>query len=320
MKILVAEDDSVTRRLLRVALERWNYEVIAVGDGAQAREALFQEGAPKLAILDWVMPGADGIEICRELRQRKAGTYIYTLVLTAKREKGDLLEGLDAGADDFLIKPFDPLELHARLRSGCRIIELQDQLIAAREAMRDQATRDALTTVWNRAAVMEILQRELARSSREELPMSLMMADLDHFKRINDSMGHQTGDAVLQEVARRIQSVLRPYDVVGRYGGEEFLLVAPGCDGSAALSLAEKIRARVLSTPVLTLAGPVPVTLTLGVASYTEDSSLESLLRSADDALYRGKEAGRNRSELAAPLRFGSIPPQSSRPRITLGA
>ncbi|MGO8815736.1 MAG: diguanylate cyclase [Terriglobia bacterium] len=306
MRILVAEDDSVTRRLLRVSLERWNYEVISVDDGAQARDALLQEGAPKLAILDWVMPGADGIDVCRELRERKAGTYIYTLVLTAKREKGDLLQGLDAGADDFLIKPFDPLELQARLRSGCRIIELQDQLIAAREAMRDQATRDALTTVWNRAATMEILKRELIRSSREELPLSLMMADLDHFKRINDTLGHQTGDAVLQEVVRRIQSVLRPYDVLGRYGGEEFLLVAPGCDSTAALSLAEKVRRSVVSTPVPTTSGPIPVTLTLGVANLVADSNLESLLRSADDALYRGKKAGRNRSELATSRRIWS--------------
>lgn len=314
MKILVAEDDSVTRRLLRVSLERWNYEVIAVDDGAQAQDALLREGAPKLAILDWVMPGMDGIEICRELRRRQTGAYIYTLVLTSKREKGDLLQGLDAGADDFLIKPFDPLDLQARLRSGCRIIELQDQLIAAREAMRDQATRDSLTTVWNRAAVMDILQRELIRSSREGLPLSLMMADLDHFKRINDSLGHQTGDAVLQEVARRIQSVLRPYDALGRYGGEEFLLIVPGCDITMAWSLAEKVRESVVSTPVLTSAGPIPVTLTLGVANFAEHSNLESLLRSADDALYRGKKAGRNRSELAKLWRVGSKPPSASPP------
>ncbi len=147
MKILVAEDDSVTRRLLRISLERWNYEVIAVDDGTQARDALLREGAPKLAILDWVMPGADGIEICRELRKREAGSYIYTLLLTSKGEKDDLLQGLEAGADDYLVKPFDPLELQARLRRGCRVIDMQNQLIAAREAMRDQATHDALRRV-----------------------------------------------------------------------------------------------------------------------------------------------------------------------------
>jgi diguanylate cyclase (GGDEF)-like protein len=301
MKILVAEDDPVTLRLLRVSLERWNYEVIAVDDGAQARNALFGECAPKLAILDWVMPGADGIEICRELRKREAGSYIYTLLLTSKGEKDDLLQGLEAGADDYLIKPFDLLELQARLRSGCRIIDLQDQLIAAREAMRDQATRDALTRIWNRAAIMDILRRELIRSGREKRPISLIMADLDHFKQINDSLGHQAGDAVLQEVARRMQAVLRPYDGLGRYGGEEFLVVAPGCDNGTALSLAERLRRSVIVTPVLTAGGPVAVTMTLGVASLAENTSPESLLRSADDALYRGKKAGRNRSELATP-------------------
>jgi len=301
MKILVAEDDPVTSRLLRVSLERWNYEVIAFDDGSHARDALFRKGGPKLAILDWMMPGADGIEICRELREREAGSYIYTLLLTSKGERADLLQGLAAGADDYLIKPFDPLELQARLRSGCRIIDLQDQLIAAREVMRDQATRDALTRVWNRAATMDILRREIIRSGREERPLSLIMADLDHFKLINDSWGHQAGDAVLQEVAKRMQSVLRPYDGLGRYGGEEFLVIAPGCDSGAALSLAERLRRSVSVTPVPAAGGPIAVTLTLGVASLAKDSDPESLLRSADDALYRGKKAGRNRSELATP-------------------
>jgi two-component system, cell cycle response regulator len=297
MKILVAEDDPVTLRLLRISLERWKYEVVAVDDGTQARDALLREGAPKLAILDWVMPGADGIEICRELRKREAGSYIYTLLLTSKGQKDDLLQGLEAGADDYLIKPFDLQELQARLRSGRRIIDLQDQLIAAREAMRDQATRDTLTRVWNRAAIMDILQREIIRSGRERRPLSLIMADLDHFKQINDSLGHQAGDAVLREVARRMQLVVRPYDGLGRYGGEEFLVIAPGCEKATALTLAERLRGSVGTTPVPTSGGPVPVTLTLGVASLGENTSAESLLRSADDALYRGKKAGRNRSE-----------------------
>jgi two-component system cell cycle response regulator len=301
MKILVAEDDPVTRRLLRISLERWSYEVIAVDDGTKAWDALLREGAPKLAILDWLMPGADGIEICRELRKREAGSYVYILLLTSKGEKDDLLQGLEAGADDYLIKPFDLLELQARLRSGSRIIDLQDQLIVAREAMRDQATRDALTMVWNRGAIMEILQGEVIRSRREKRPLSLMMADLDHFKQINDSWGHQAGDAVLQEVARRMQSVLRPYDALGRYGGEEFLVIAPGSDKTRALSLAERLRYSVIATPVPTSGGAIPVTLTLGVASLAEDPNPESLLRSADDALYRGKKTGRNRSELATP-------------------
>ena len=299
MRVLVAEDDPVTRRLLQVSLERWNYEVIAVDNGTLARNALLREDAPKLAILDWVMPGADGIEICRALRKREAGSYIYTLLLTSKGERNDLLQGLEAGADDYLIKPFDPPELQARLRSGCRIINLQDQLIAAREALRDQATRDALTRLWNRGAIMDVLRREVIRSGRQQKPLSLIMADLDHFKQINDNWGHQAGDAVLQEVAARMQSVLRHYAALGRYGGEEFLVISPGYDQATAMSLAERVRGSVVATPVSTSVGLIPVTLTLGVANLTEGSNPESLLRSADNALYHGKRAGRNRSELA---------------------
>lgn len=300
MKILVADDDPVTRRLLRSSLEKWNYEVISVDDGTQARGALLGEGAPNLAILDWQMPGADGIEICRELRKRGAGSYIYILLLTSKGEKEDLLQGLEAGADDYLMKPFDLQELQARLRSGCRIIDLQDQLIAAREAMREQATLDTLTRVWNRAAIMDILQRQINCSCREKKSLSLTMADLDHFKQINDRLGHLVGDEVLREVARRMQSVLRPYDALGRYGGEEFVVVAPGCDKAAALGLAERLRHSVIAAPVLTSAGPVTVTMTLGIACLAEDPNPDTLLRCADEALYRGKKAGRNRSELAA--------------------
>jgi diguanylate cyclase (GGDEF)-like protein len=275
-----------------------------------AMEALLREDTPKLAILDWLMPGSDGIEICRALRKRQAGAYIYTLLLTSKGERDDLLQGLDAGADDYLTKPFDPMELQARLRSGRRIINLQDELISAREALRDQATRDALTRVWNRAATMDVLQREIFRSRRENRPLSLIMADLDHFKQINDNWGHQVGDAVLQEVASRMQSVLRPYDALGRYGGEEFLVISPGYDSATAVRLSERLRRSVVENPIPTATGPIPVTLTLGVADFAEDSSLESLLRSADSALYRGKKAGRNRSEVASHelprLRFGT--------------
>lgn len=299
MNILVAEDDSVTRRLLKVSLERWQYDVILAADGAQALEVLLGEGSPKLAILDWMMPGADGVDICRELRKRDMGSYIYILLLTSKAGKEDLLKGLEAGADDYLIKPFDLLELQARLWSGRRILALQDQLIAAREAMRDQATHDALTGVWNRAAIQDILHREASRSEREEDPLSVIMVDLDHFKRINDTAGHQTGDDVLREVTKRMQSVLRPYDDLGRYGGEEFVVIAPGCDQASALSLAERLRVKVSSSPVSTLRGPVPVTLSLGVASYSKNLKAESLLMRADEALYAAKRAGRNRAQAA---------------------
>jgi two-component system cell cycle response regulator len=298
MKILVAEDDSVMRHLLKVSLERWQYEVLLATNGTQAMEIMLGKDAPQLAILDWVMPGIDGVDICRELRNRDAGSYIYTLLLTSKGAKEDLLVGLEAGVDDYLVKPFDLLELQARLRSGQRIITLQDQLIAAREAMREQATRDALTGVWNRGAIMDILQREFSRSRREHKPLVALMLDLDHFKQINDTLGHQAGDFVLREVAIRVLSAMRPYNSMGRCGGEEFVVIVPGCDEASALNLAERLRNCVSATPIATSTDSIPVTMSLGVASLAEDSSPESLIGRADEALYRAKKAGRNRCEV----------------------
>lgn len=299
MRILVAEDDLVTRRLLKVSLDRWNYEVTLASNGNDALKILLGDAAPKLALLDWVMPGADGVDICRDIRKRNLTSYIYILLLTSKATREDLLNGLQAGADDYLIKPFDLLELQARLWSGQRIIALQDQLLTVQEALREQATHDALTGVWSRAAILDLMQREFNRCGRENSPLSIIMADLDHFKQINDTLGHQAGDAVLREVASRIGSILRPYDALGRYGGEEFLVMAMGCDQEAASSLAERIRGCVAADPISTPQGPVQVTLSLGVASLSGDLSLESLIHRADEALYRAKNLGRNLVEAA---------------------
>ncbi len=204
------------------------------------------------------------------------------------------------GADDYLIKPFDLMELQARLWSGRRIIALQNELIASREAMRERATHDALTGVWNRAAVLDMLQLEFNRSGRENQPLSVIMLDLDHFKQVNDTFGHQAGDEVLREVTHRVQCGLRSYDALGRYGGEEFVVIAPGCDEESAFSLAERLRTAVNAAPVSTATGLIPVTVSLGIASLSEDiNSPESLLRDADKALYGAKSAGRDCAKAA---------------------
>lgn len=299
MKVLVADDDPVTQRLLALSLGRWNYELALASDGTQALDILLGKDSPQLAILDWVMPGADGVEICRKVRKQQLPSYIYILLLTSKASREDLLEGLQAGADDYLIKPFDLMELQARLWSGQRIITVQNQLMAAREALREQATHDALTGIWNRGAVLDILNREFSRSFREKTPLSVIMADIDHFKRINDTGGHQTGDAVLQEVARRVRIKMRPYDSVGRYGGEEFLMIAPGCDKDDGTKLADRIRSGIAANPIFTPQLSVPVQLSLGVATYSGESSPDELIRRADEALYRAKSLGRNRVETA---------------------
>src|ERR671924_385299 len=197
VNVLIAEDDMVSRRLLEAMLTRWGYEVAVTRDGVEAWEVLQGADAPPLAILDWMMPGMDGVEVCRKVRQCGQEPYIYLLLLTTMGDKENIIEGLDAGADDYLAKPFDPHELQVRLRTGKRIMTLQAELIEAREALRVQAMHDALTGVWNRRAILEVLAKELARSRREGVPVAAAIADLDYFKRINDTYGHIVGDMVL---------------------------------------------------------------------------------------------------------------------------
>ncbi len=239
-----------------------------------------------------------GPDVCRKLRARGDGAYVYTILLTGRDSKQDVVEGMNAGADDYITKPFDSHELAVRLRAGRRILDLQSALLAAQEVLREEATHDPLTGLWNRVRVFEALSLELARAARDGTSVSAIMADLDHFKAVNDSWGHMAGDAALREAARRIGSCVRLYDVVARYGGEEFLLVCPGCDEVAAAALAERIRDVIASRPVNTSEGLIPLTVSLGTATSVGGASApEEIVRAADAALYRAKEAGRNRVE-----------------------
>ena len=301
MNVLVADDDPISRRMLGGVLSGLGYTVTAVPDGQRAADALSAADAPELAVLDWEMPGLDGDEVCRAVRGRQAGRYTYLLLVTGRGTKADLVRGLEAGADDYLTKPYDPLELKARLTTGRRILAMQDELIAAREALRVQATRDALTGLWNRAAVVGALGRELDRGGREGRPVGVVLADVDHFKRVNDTYGHAAGDAVLRELAGRWEAAVRPYDQLGRYGGEEFLVVLPGCDEDDAGQLADRLRVRTAAEPVAYAGGAVPVTASFGVAVYHGDGppDPDALLHRADLALYRAKAGGRNRVEAA---------------------
>src|SRR6202051_2160130 len=212
MRILIADDSIVSRHLLDATLRRWGYEVVIACDGNEAWRILQAEDAPKIAILDWMMPGMTGPEVCRKVRAnvKDKDLYTYILLLSSKSQREDLIEGMESGADDYLTKPFDQHELKVRLRPGTRIIELQQELIAAREALREQATRDCLTHIWNRSSILDILQREMARSSREKRPFGLVLADLDHFKTIHDTYGHFAGAAVLREFVRRMSGSMRP--------------------------------------------------------------------------------------------------------------
>jgi diguanylate cyclase (GGDEF)-like protein len=299
MKVLVADDSSISRRILADKLKKWGFEVILASDGTEALAVLQGKTLPSIAILDWEMPGFTGPELCRKVREQAREPYVYLILLTANERKEALVEGLAAGADDYVRKPFDEQELEVRLRAGERIGDLQQQLIAAREMLRAQATHDPLTTLFNRGAIVDILRQELVRGKREGTPVAALLVDLDHFKVINDTYGHLVGDVVLCEAAKRIREGLRTYDAVGRFGGEEFLVVMPGCDRESASKRAEEIRAALGKGPVKNGGALIRLTGSIGVAVSAESIETKEILEKADAALYKAKDFGRNRVECA---------------------
>ncbi len=301
MKILIADDDAVSRRLLLGFAQRWGYQAVFAEDGETALNCLKSADAPRMALLDWMMPGRSGVEICREVRQMQRESYIYILLITANDAKESIVEGLESGADDYLTKPFHPQELLARIRVGMRLLELEDNLVKARESMRFRATHDILTGLWNRGAIMETLERELNRSRRQGHSVGVLIADLDHFKSVNDTYGHLIGDRVLREVAQRFQFAVRSYDFVGRYGGEEFLILMPDCARADTKANAERLRRSIMDSPIQTDSGPLSITVSMGAIATGNWPGLASkqVLLMADGALYRAKSFGRNCSVLA---------------------
>jgi two-component system, cell cycle response regulator len=303
VRILVADDEALSRRLLEKTLERAGYQVTCVDNGRQAADHLGRPDAPRLALLDWIMPELDGPGVCREVRKRREHEYVYMVLLSARESKEDIVAGLESGADDYLTKPFDAEELKARLRTGQRILSLEDRLVEAREQMRFKATHDPLTSLWNRVVVMDLLGRELARSNRENSCTAILLCDIDHFKNINDTYGHRVGDDVLREVAHRLVSSVRTYDFVARHGGEEFLVVLNNCEPHFAVARAEEIRKNVGLHPIQTARGAVQVTISLGLL-LSRDWGMrcaEELLHETDVAMYAAKGAGRNCMKVAEP-------------------
>jgi two-component system, cell cycle response regulator len=306
MQILVVEDSAVYRKLIGDHLQAWGFGVTIAEDGAQASAVLERPDSPKLVLLDWVLPDIEGIELCQQIREAGSSRpYVYVILLTSKDGRQNMLHAMEAGADDYLVKPFDELELKARLMVGKRILDLQEELVQAREAMRHAATHDSLTELLNRGEILDMLHRELERGRRGRKPLSVILADIDHFKQVNDTLGHLFGDRALQEIARRLRSGLRVYDGIGRYGGEEFLLVLPGCRLADALSRGNEVRELVAGTPVAALdtEKSIPVSMGVAVSECIGKDEAEALLSRADAGLYAAKGNGRNRVEY-----FGSAP------------
>lgn len=301
MQILVVDDDPLTLHMVVYRLRQWGHDVISCTDGGSAWKVLEQGNVPNVVILDWVMPGINGPELCRKIRGRKDCPYMYIVMLTARNNPEDLIAGLDAGADDYLTKPFHLGELDARLRAGKRIVDLQNELISARETLRIQAMLDPLTQILNHGAIVDLLLREIDRAHREHQPLSLILADLDGFKAVNDSYGHVAGDQVLIEVARRMRLCMRSYDALGRYGGEEFLMVLPNSDAAQAVRLAERVRMAISHEPFRVQNVDLTVTLSQGVTTWTDPCPIpiERLIQCADGVLYLVKNSGRNGVEFA---------------------
>ena len=308
-KVLPVDDSLIYQRIIKKHLHDWGFEVSLARDGEEAWKFLQQPDSPRLVVMDWVMPKLDGVELVRRLRALPSTCpYTYTFLLTGKDSQSDLLSAMEAGVDDYLTKPFDDLELKARLLAGQHVIELQDKLLEAHTILEHTASHDHLTGLMNRGEIMQSLQRELSRSSRENSPLAVAMIDVDHFKTVNDDLGHLFGDEALREVARRFQSQLRDYDFIGRYGGEEFLLVLPGCDLRTALARTDQILSFVSRIAVRARGKCASITVSIGVAvaNGQKDVEIKNLLDQADRALYEAKKNGRNRVGHVNPLATNS--------------
>jgi len=303
MKALVVEDDLSTRLLIKKIVENEGYEVLEAKDGYEGWK-IFQKEKDDIhiTILDWMMPEMDGIELCRRIRKASVTHYVYILFLTSKRDIEDIVEGLEAGGDDYMTKPFARKELVSRIGVARRISVLEHKLNEANKKLHVLAITDPLTGLLNRREFLKRLRVEIYRVSRDKKFYSLIMLDIDHFKKVNDTLGHTAGDMVLIEIADRLKTELRPYDLIGRYGGEEFLIGIPVGNSETGRNIAERIRASICKKPFHAGNKELDITASLGVTNAIPAGNkkdmihlLEDMIERADSALYMAKDAGRNR-------------------------
>ncbi len=296
MKILIVEDELIYRRMVKKSLLEAGYDIIEAEDGQAAWE-LFQKEPFHLVVTDWMMPGLDGPELVQKIRASGQKNYTYIIMLTAMDDKDNVVLGLESGADEYLTKPFNSRELIARVASGMRILRLEEQLMQARQQMEELALHDGLTGLLNRRAIGEYAEAEFSMAARKARAMSVVMLDIDHFKNVNDQFGHKFGDEVLRQVAKILKEDLRNYDRVGRWGGEEFILILPDTQLVDAVTVAERVRMRTAAAQISLENGEsFSVQISLGAACTTGlFPSLAKLIDAADQALYQAKNSGRNR-------------------------
>ncbi|MBN1932013.1 MAG: diguanylate cyclase [Desulfobacterales bacterium] len=298
--ILIAEDNPVTRKLIGKILMNAGHEVVLAENGIDAL-TLFNEKFYPMVVTDWIMPEMNGLELCKAIRSRINQSYVFIVLLTAKDSKYDIITGLEAGADDYLTKPFNKAELLARLKTGIRILELEASLRKVNEEITILSRTDPLTGCYNRCYLNERLPIEIKRAERYRRPLSMILCDIDHFKKVNDKYGHQTGDLILKEFVRCIKrSIRNPLDALVRYGGEEFLLILPETNLSDAIRVAKRICGTISKHAIKVQQNEIYITASFGVTSFENDShrndfSADNLIRQADRFLYQAKEEGRNR-------------------------
>ncbi len=298
--ILLAEDDPVSRKLLELNLSKAGFNVVSVANGLAAIEKFKEQFFP-IIVTDWEMPEMDGPELVRTVRQANAQGYVYIILLTSRDSKADKVSGLESGADDYLTKPFNPLELRARLNTGIRILNLERSLKKANEEIRYLSITDPLTECYNRGYLTEHIGQEISRVTRYGRCFSLLICDIDFFKKINDNHGHQAGDEVLKQFVVTLKdSIRQQVDWVVRYGGEEFVVVLPEtkCDGLTIM--AERLRATIENMTVPIESGFINITASFGGICVDSDTppekvNLETILKRADELLYQCKAAGRNK-------------------------
>jgi len=297
MKLLVADDSNVSRSMLSAITKSWGYEVILAEDGEQAWKIMQENDAPQLLLLDWEMPKMNGIEVCERVIAKNPETPPYIVLLTSRSSSEDIVEGLSKGANDYLSKPFDTAELQVRLQVGKRMVEMQDKLNDTLNELKELASHDSLTGLLNRRAIMEGLPKEIQRMKRQEQVLCIGMYDIDHFKQINDTHGHLVGDEVLKEVTKRMTSTLREIDLLGRYGGEEVLVITPVDSNNNGIMLYQRICDAVSAQEIKIKDLSISVTISGGMTAYSADNNdqtITELIARADEALYQAKDNGRN--------------------------
>lgn len=308
LKILIVEDEPTARDSLRILLEKSRYDVIATSDRIEALEYLNRDDEPaQLIVANWMMPGTDGIELCKSIREDQTLPYCFIILLSIRTNSEDIVRGLDAGADDYLMKPYNPDVLRSRILAGTRILRLQRELESANQRLRIMASTDGLTSLLNRNAIMGVLNDEVARAQRDGTTMAVVMSDIDHFKKVNDVHGHITGDHVLTEYSGRITAGLRTYDSVGRYGGEEFLIIMPNIPAEGAKDVVERLRYNVESTQFHADSQKLTITSSFGIAwGHPKDfGNQNDFIRTADNMMYQAKNQGRNC------VRFSGLPAEA---------